>query len=228
MLPLFLVARQGCKSLSTSGFLCLRGMCISPKLSRGLELSWGLRGTEEESVRSAVWSQVQENTWHGISSQETSDVGPAQPFASLTSDGSLNVCFLFWGWRCIALCTSRVSIGIQWKTQDKALANAWPTVLNPWCCSHCAIFIHLQASGLARTPRASGWVSVCSGLSRATRNSGISEWPSDFMLPPELSIRFYLLIKLMRNPCISYDKAGGVSAIYQGHRGHSPVLNAPE
>lgn len=96
MLPLFLVAQQGCKSLSTPGFLSLGGMCISPKLSRGLELSWGLRGTEEGPVRSAVWSQVQENTWHSISSQETNDVGPAQPFASLTSHGSLSVCFLIW------------------------------------------------------------------------------------------------------------------------------------
>lgn len=52
MLPLFLVAQQGCKSLSTPGFLCLGGMCISPKLSRGVELSWGLRGTEEGPVRS--------------------------------------------------------------------------------------------------------------------------------------------------------------------------------
>lgn len=119
MLPLFLVARQGCKSLSTAGFLCLGEMCILPKLSRGLELSWGLRGTEEGPMRSAVWSQVQENTWHSISSQETSDVGPAQLFASLTSYGSLTVSSSG-GWRCIAMCTSRVSIGIQEKNQDKA------------------------------------------------------------------------------------------------------------
>lgn len=162
MLPLFLVVQQGCKSLSTPGFLCLGGMCISPKLSRGLELSWGLRGTEEGPVRSAVWSQVQENTWHSISSQETNDVGPAQPFASLTSHGSLSVCFLIW-W---------VEMHSHVHFQSEHRDSVEKSGRSPWqmpgpqystcgaalsvCVTHRAIFLHPQASGLARTPGASG------------------------------------------------------------------------
>lgn len=161
-------------------------------------------------------------------------MGPAQPFASLTSHGSLSVCFLIW-W---------VEMHSHVHFQSEHRDSVEESGRSPWqmpgpqystcgaalsvCVTHRAIFLHPQASGLARTPGASGRASVSTGVSGATRNSGLSGWPRDFMLSPKLSIRFYLLIKLMRNPRISCDKAGGVSAVCQGHRGHSPVRNAPE
>lgn len=129
---------------------------------QGARALWGLRGTEEGPMRSAVWSQVQENTWHSISSQETNDVGPAQPFASLTSHGSLSVCFLIW-W---------VEMHSHVHFQSEHRDSVEKSGRSPWqmpgpqystcgaalsvCVTHRAIFLHPQASGLARTPGASG------------------------------------------------------------------------
>lgn len=182
-------AHWGCRSLSTPGFLCLGGMCIPPKLAGGQstprvsETADG--GLRVSSLITATGEHVV-GPEHGIWSQETHVVGPAQTFASVTSDRSPSACFLRW-WvgrhSCVRLRSER---GDAVGKSGQSLGHVpGPQHLVPGASlsvsvTRCAISIHLQAPGLAGHPEHQAGPASARACPQPPGTSGFLGQPRDF------------------------------------------------